>query len=217
MTYRRRGYSQSRRRRPARKLMWLRDALNAGQTVTQGTMAVIDLLWLLRHPPAAGALLEDGQRLNRAAGDTAVAATKDVTGGVIKRIRLDLVVTSATAAWNADDGMFIGIQTGPALDPQAITFAETGETTTPRSERGANTEDWLWWERNHLWNPMNTALLTDNVGAFDFATNIHKIDTRCARKIEDWGDSLIMSLQPSFTTANDTVVTAAWSVLIALP
>lgn len=222
MAYRRKTYRRS--RGPKRQLMWVRDALTI-PTVSPTQRLLIDLLWRLRQPAIAG---DDLLRrvpagttylnglpqypVQQAAPVTNAFSTKDITGALVKRIRAKVCLECLDhTAVSLIDGYTVGIRTDHT---QAADHSlSAADDLSPGTALGANREDWLWW--SHYYIDDESPVATTGVPVM----GVSEIDTRCTRKIEEWGDTLTLTVQPQMqgATPPNPLVEVHWSILLALP
>lgn len=152
-------------------------------------MAAVDLLAPLHN---AEPVLKIGGQY-----DTAPSST----GRTCIRIHGSLKLHwSATAnAFEFDDGAYIGIKVGVwPYDTAGHTFpAPTGGDILPVDPIGAaNTTDWMFWRRVHIWDDQHvtdapiSATDDDYIGVWEF-------DVRSKRKIAEMGQTLIFCINPS--------------------
>lgn len=191
--------------------MWIRDWMDDVSFVVTPNAGAYDLLWKVR----TGASIQDGGAMNYDTGEVLVAPLaaessnlpkSSVQGSTIKRIRLKGIGVMPVANADPEDGFVIGLRT------QRMSSTGYGVTTagTPANLEASVAEDWLYWERFYLGGP-STAIIGD-VGSETYSTEFC-VDTRCSRKLEDWGDSLFFYLSPMSVNVE---VHLTWSVLLHL-
>lgn len=216
-------------------LLWVRDAVSEDNDVANPNGRFFNLLWKARtgstiqgsdaallagDPRSTGSLDEP-----RAIFDRPVAP-QDFSGALVKRIRLQGCVvyahipplvppaTTGQVDW-ARAGFYVGVQVGNS--------GSTGYFTAPGQageQQQSVTVDWLWWERYYLYGPLSFGV--DLATSWDPAATVNayiqgfSIDTRCSRRLKEWDDTLMLSIEPSSGRTINTIA-FSWSVLLEVP
>lgn len=218
MAYRRRSsYRSSRARRPRPQLVWCRATVTVGPTAFgEDEHGMVDLLWRFRQPPTTFAAdrLGNGQVSPAAAPDTAIAGTQPYAAAIVKRIRIN-IAEQTTITPSGLGGVYHGIFVGNSgLAAQNVVQDVTLQSFRHLSNAlGQNSLDWLWWEREN-WYDSNLHV----EGASAAFHRSYSIDTRCTRKLGDWGDTLLYMVEPDLGNGNVGYnARVSSSVLLALP
>lgn len=223
-------------------LIWVRDwvlhTADIGDNNASGPTTV-DLLWKARtgyaiqqsidETPLAGTLPAPGT-FPRAVGGPSPrdlpAATLpefNISGSLIKRIRLDLQLYFANKTGDTvghhnfavTQGHFEGILVYPYSESPVQAWQQ-GSFPSPASVQHSMQFDWLWWDRKYALSQgqrMYNLAVSPSPSEVAYAT---QIDTRCSRRVEEIGQTLVLALQSAEAfTINGW--SASWSVLLDIP
>lgn len=215
MAYRRRT-SYRGRRGPRRKYEWVRQAGTLVSSSTANTVYYADLLWLARHPPVRPSQLATskpaiGEPGVLAAADVANMTPFDTTDRYIRRIRITLaIVTPMDPAAYTPLYYNLGLTCDGVMNNQHGEDAQTGQVLDPSSSFYANHTSWVWYDGCAALTDLFTVVEPTSSSAA--VHGAYRIDTKCVRKLDTRGDSLLLTFKAPLAT---TKVIYGSSVLIS--
>lgn len=200
-------------RRPKRRLLWIRDWIHIATDLNDTNYWEVDLLWKARTGDGAS----NGQVLEMVSSPRAPITIplmpQDYAGATVRRIvGKGQMLTAATT----QSGSLA--KTAVIVAPLSTLSVHTGDATDIQSlwdQKGVVSEDYLHYNA-HYSTDMNTRSAESTTPPGTIWALGADFDSRCMRKLQDWGDSLKMRVQgyPG-VTINDVMID--WSVLLQLP
>lgn len=213
MPYRRRSRRYS-RRAVRRKYTWVRSGWGSNGTFGDTTCTVVDLLWPARQPPATIAQLDEPQV--RAATDTSLLPTLALEDVMVERIHANIALSLTVGTTTSPRAR---LDTGITLDSNYLLSvqSDTGTTATynailPGVNVNAARISWMHWSPYYMWDPK---LSVGEIGTGEVVDVIH-IDCKSRRRIRDWGDQLLLVMDPAgFGDASTAAISGNSSVLLS--
>lgn len=208
-------------------MLWVRDAISFGVDLADDKTSFVDMLWKAREGNGTSTLISDPDtHWEGRAAEGSKLQEQDVEGSVVKRIRANGVIILAPTSTVLPDGIAGIAGTAAAGAYVGVAVAQMGTDSYgsmdaadigPGDAQGAVSVDWMWWRRLYaLQSECTTSRFEVTTGSLATYALSFEIDTRVARKVDEWGRSLVTFVQPAPTyTVNHYVL--SWSVLLQLP
>lgn len=212
MPYRRRYASRGRRRRP--QYTWVRDAIVPTIGLADGNTFNIDLLYKCREPGAPGNPSVVRNELY-ATPDIDTRNVFDYNGAMVHRVHLRIVAgwSWGTGAPGPDPGMgyYCGLSVGNFNNADQLQGPISSSSSGVAGSLGASAVDWMLWQRR----PIATGRGADVTAGTQYKLfEEYVYDVRSRRRLEDWGDTLILSLASVSSTPDLLFPSLSWSVLL---